>query len=236
MKVLGIIPARYGSTRLPGKPLLDICGKSMIQRVYEQCLKSKILDSVIVATDDNRIFNHVTKFGGNVILTSTKHRTGTDRCGEVIDKYNNSFDLVVNIQGDEPLIDPLQIDQLVNLFNKSEIDIATLAKKSSSKELFLDRSHPKAILDKNSFAINFCREIKQSSTCSCFLHVGIYAFKKNVLEKICQLKETENEKKEKLEQLRWLDNHYKIKVGITNFESYSIDTLEDLKKIQQIIR
>ena len=236
MKVLGIIPARYGSTRLPGKPLLDICGKSMIQRVYEQCLKSKSLDSVIVATDDNRIFNHVTKFGGNVILTSTKHRTGTDRCGEVIDKYDKSFDLVVNIQGDEPLIDPLQIDQLVNLFNYSEIDIATLAKKSSSKELFLDRNHPKAIIDKNSFALNFCREIKQNHTRSCFLHVGIYAFKKNVLEKICQLKETKNEKKEKLEQLRWLDNHYRIKVGITNFESYSIDTLEDLKKIQQIIR
>ena len=195
MKVLGIIPARYGSTRLPGKPLLDICGKSMIQRVYEQCLKSKNLDSVIVATDDNRIFNHVTKFGGNVILTSTKHRTGTDRCGEVIDKYDISFDLVVNIQGDEPLIDPLQIDQLVNLFDNSKIDIATLAKKSSSKELFLDRNHPKAIIDKNSFALNFCREIKQNHTRSCFLHVGIYAFKKNVLEKICQLKETKNEKK-----------------------------------------
>lgn len=236
MKVLGIIPARYGSTRLPGKPLLDICGKSMIQRVYEQCLKSKSLDSVIVATDDNRIFNHVTKFGGNVILTSPKHRTGTERCGEVINKYDKSFDLVVNIQGDEPIIDPLQIDQLVNLFNSSEIDIATLAKKSSSKELFSDRNNPKAIIDKNSFALNFCREIKQHHTRSCFLHVGIYAFKKNILEKICQLKETKNEKKEKLEQLRWLDNHYKIKVGITNFESYSIDTLEDLKKIQQIIR
>lgn len=232
MKTLGVIPSRYGSTRFPGKPLANILGKSMIQRVYEQCIKTTKLNDIIIATDDERIYQHVLKFGGKVMMTSKKHKTGTERCNEIAQNLNAAADLIINIQGDEPFINPLQIDELVSLFENSKVEIGTLAKKIYSERLLKDKNTPKAIFDEKGNALNFCREISNvSNKKTYYKHVGIYAYKKQILEKICSLPQTKNEKREQLEQLRWLDNKYNIKVKITEFETLSVDTPEDIKKI-----
>ena len=236
MKVIGIIPSRYASTRLPGKPLIDILGKSMIQRVYEQCKKSKSLSKLIVATDDKRIYTHVLSFGGEAVMTSKEHETGTKRCNEVVQNLNEHVDIIINIQGDEPFINPLQIEEIITLFNNSEVQIGTLAKKIDDIKILSDRNTPKAIFDKEQNAINFCRKIaKISNEDIYYKHIGIYAYKKNILEEICRLPQSQNEIQEQLEQLRWLDNNYKIKVGITHFDSLSIDTANDIEKIEQEI-
>ena len=236
MKVIGIIPSRYASTRLPGKPLIDILGKSMIQRVYEQCKKSKSLSKLIVATDDQRIYTHVLSFGGEAVMTSKAHETGTKRCNEVVQNLNEHVDIIINIQGDEPFINPLQIEEIITLFNNSEVQIGTLAKKIDDIKILSDRNTPKAIFDKEQNAINFCRKIaKISNEDIYYKHIGIYAYKKNILEEICRLPQSQNEIQEQLEQLRWLDNNYKIKVGITHFDSLSIDTANDIEKIEQEI-
>ncbi len=236
MKVIGIIPSRYASTRLPGKPLIDILGKSMIQRVYEQCKKSKSLSKLIVATDDKRIYTHVLSFGGEAVMTSRAHETGTKRCNEVVQNLNEHVDIIINIQGDEPFINPLQIEEIITLFNNSEVQIGTLAKKIDDIKILSDRNTPKAIFDKEQNAINFCRKIaKISNEDIYYKHIGIYAYKKNILEEICRLPQSQNEIQEQLEQLRWLDNNYKIKVGITHFDSLSIDTANDIEKIEQEI-
>jgi 3-deoxy-manno-octulosonate cytidylyltransferase (CMP-KDO synthetase) len=233
MKAIGIIPARYASSRFPGKPLADILGKSMIQRVYEQCKKANSLSEVIVATDDNRIFNHVISFGGKALMTESTHLSGTDRCNEVIQSLETKYDVAINIQGDEPFINPEQINQIFFLFSSPEITIATLVKKIENPTLLTDVNSPKAIFDKNGIAQNFCRNITQiKPNQTYYKHVGIYGYRTQTLDKICKLPASENEKTERLEQLRWLDNGYKIKVGITTFESLSVDTPEDIGKIK----
>ena len=237
MKVIGIIPARYESTRLPGKPLIDILGKSMIQRVYEQCLKASVINDLIVATDDERIYKHVLDFDGKAMMTSKAHESGTERCNEVVQNLNKTFDIIINIQGDEPLINPLQIDEIISIFNDPKVQIGTLAKKIDDIKILQDENTPKAIFDKERNAINFCRKILQKSSDNIYYkHVGVYAYKNNILEKICRLPKSQNEIQERLEQLRWLDNNYRIKVGITNFDSLSVDTAKDIEKIKQEIR
>jgi 3-deoxy-manno-octulosonate cytidylyltransferase (CMP-KDO synthetase) len=233
MKVIGIIPSRYASSRFPGKPLADILGKSMIQRVYEQCKKCSLLSEVIVATDDKRIYNHVLGFNGKAMMTSKTHDSGTDRCNEVAQKLYANYDLVVNIQGDEPFIHPEQINQIASLFSSSEITIATLAKEIKNPSLLIDINNPKAIFNNHGIALTFCRSIaKINPKQTYYKHIGIYAYRTQILAKICKLPPSKNEKAERLEQLRWIDNGYKIKIGITTFESLSADTPEDIEKIK----
>jgi 3-deoxy-manno-octulosonate cytidylyltransferase (CMP-KDO synthetase) len=237
MKVIGIIPSRYGSRRFPGKPLIDILGKSMIQRVFEQCIKCNKLSDIIVATDDERIYSHVIEFGGKAMMTSGKHATGTERCNEIAQNLKEKFDIIVNIQGDEPFIEPLQIDEIIQLFDDPKTQIGTLGKKIDDMAIVRDENTPKAIFDKEGNALNFCRKISNIPIASTYYkHIGIYAYKKDVLEKICQLPQSKNEIREQLEQLRWLDNNYPIKVGISNFQTLSVDTPEDIKKIKQQMR
>ena len=209
----------------------------MIQRVYDQCKQCALLNDVIVGTDDDRILEHVQNFGGKAMMTSAAHQSGTDRCNEVAQRLYANYDLIVNIQGDEPFINPEQISELVNVFNGTKIEIGTLAKKITNLNLLKDRSCPKAIFDKGGIALNFCREIttfpkKQPY----FKHIGIYAYKTKILNEICKLPQSKNEKKERLEQLRWLDNGCEIKVGITTFESMSVDTPEDIIRIEAKMR
>jgi len=233
MKAIGVIPSRYASSRFPGKALADILGESMIQRVYEQCKKANSLSEVIVATDDKRIFNHVISFGGKALMTATTHLSGTDRCNEVIQSLETKYDIAINIQGDEPFINPEQIDQIASLFSSPEISIATLAKKIEALSLLTNLNSPKAIFDKNGIAQNFCRSINQiNPNQTYYTHIGIYGYRTQTLAEICKLPASENEKTERLEQLGWLDNGYKIKVGITTFESLSVDTPEDIEKIK----
>ncbi len=237
MKILGIIPARYASTRLPGKPLVQIAGKTMIQHVYEQAKKS-LLDTVLVATDDDRIINEVNKFGGLSMLTSEHHKSGTDRCAEVSKAYPD-YDLIINIQGDEPFIDPKQIDLLISVIQKPETQIATLIKKIETEKDLFDVNTPKVITNKNNEAIYFSRQTipflrnfekegwLQNHTF--FKHIGIYAYKKEVLAAISLLQTGFLENAEHLEQLRWLENGYQIQTAITTIETLSVDTEEDLK-------
>ena len=233
MHTLGIIPSRFASTRLPGKPLINIAGKSMIQRVYEQCKKSLLLNQLVVATDDERIYQHVNEFGGNVIMTSTAHESGTDRCNEIILNSNIAYDIIVNIQGDEPFINPKQIDQTITNLINSKADIATLAKKIDDIKLVFDTNTPKVIFNKKTkIAKDFVRKIHRiNKDKKYYKHVGIYAFKATVLNEISKLSQTEREMNEKLEQLRWLEHNYQIIIGITDHESLSIDTQEDLNKL-----
>lgn len=241
MKILGIIPARFGSTRFPGKPLIDIDGKTMIQRVFEQAKSCTSLTDVIVATDDERIFNEVTRFGGKVAMTSTNHQSGTDRCAEVVTNLTENFNVVINIQGDEPFINPEQIKQLCNCFADSKTQIATLVKKISSSEDLFNENKVKAVIDKNNFALYFSRnpipyfrgEPKENwlNKHNYFKHIGIYGYQTAVLKEITQLNPSALELTEGLEQLRWLENGYNIKVAETELEATAIDTPEDLEKI-----
>ncbi len=230
MKVLGVIPARYSSLRFPGKPLVDIAGKSMIQRVYEQAIKCKDLNKVLVATDDDKIFNHVKLFNGNVIITSSNHQSGTDRCAEAVEKIGEDYDIIINIQGDEPTINPFQISSLIELLKNSKEGIGTLYKKIKSQKELDDLNTVKLIFNDDFEAINFFRE-NLFDKILCNKHIGMYGFRKETLMKITMLPLSINEKKHNLEQLRWLDNNYKIKVLETKTENISIDTIDDLKKL-----
>ena len=243
MKVLGVIPARYNSSRFPGKPLAKIDGKSMIERVFLQSKKSNRLTDLIVATDDLRIAKHVREFGGKAMLTSDKHLSGTERCNEVISKLTSHYDIIINIQGDEPLLDPNQISEIIELFKKDEVKIATLARKIYSIKDLLNKNIVKITFDKNMSVKSFKRVVflKEKSPVLnnkklFYKHVGIYAYRYNILGKICKLLPTKNEQINNLEQLRWLDNNYSIYTGITKNNSYSVDAPEDIKKIEQIIR
>lgn len=241
MKIIGIIPARYASTRFPGKPLVDIGGKSMIQRVYEQAKKSRSLHDVVVATDDARIESHVRSFGGNVVMTGESHQSGTDRCFEAITKYAKDADVVINIQGDEPFIHPEQIDLVASCFDSDSVQIATLVKKITTNEELFNVNIPKVILNNQKEAISFSRQTiphirgKEQSAWltghTFYKHIGIYAYRMAVLSEITALKQSSLELAEALEQLRWIENGYKIKVEITDFESVAIDTRDDLKKL-----
>lgn len=240
-KILGVIPSRFGSSRFPGKPLIDLAGKSMIQRVYEQAKKSKLLSDVIVATDDERIFNHVEKFGGKAMMTSTSHQSGTDRCAEVLEKLNSDYHAVINIQGDEPFIHPDQIDLLAKCFDDKNTELATLINRTDDSDLIQNPNRIKVTIDKNNTALYFSRSaipyLKSISPNEWakhhpyFLHIGIYGYRSDILKKITQLHVSSLEKTESLEQLRWLENGYRIKVAETNFESYSIDAPEDVNNV-----
>tara|TARA_B110001452_G_scaffold267496_1_gene277661 strand:+ start:1388 stop:2134 length:747 start_codon:yes stop_codon:yes gene_type:complete len=236
MKVLGIIPSRYESTRFPGKSLIDIMGKTMIQRVYEQAKKSKQLDDLVVATDDQRIFEEVKGFGGSVIITGKHHKNGTERCLEVAESLQAQF--VINIQGDEPFIQPEQIDKLCSIIS-SDTDLATLIKRIKDPS---DLGNPNLVkvvksLDDHALyfsrsPIPFDRSMNKAPTLPSkkiyWKHIGIYAYRTEVLSQIVKLEESALEKMESLEQLRWLENGYKIKTAETHFESIGIDTPEDL--------
>jgi 3-deoxy-manno-octulosonate cytidylyltransferase (CMP-KDO synthetase) len=236
LKIIGIIPARYASTRFPGKPLASIMGKTMIKRVYYQCLKSIYLDNLIVATDDERIYNEVKSFRGNVIMTSTEHLNGTSRCAEAISKLPEKYDFVINIQGDEPLIHPEQIDTLGKIFFKdADIEIATLVKKETDVSLLENRHIVKAIVNKQFYAVDFKRELTTTEN-FLYKHIGIYGFQTNILQELVQLPPSENEIKYQLEQLRWLDNGYRIKAGLTEHESISVDVPEEVEKIEQVLK
>lgn len=242
MKVLGVIPARFESTRFPGKPLVDIQGKSMIARVYERCCQAAKLHRVIVATDDQRIYDHVKSFGGEVMMTSKNHRSGTDRCAEVSAEHPE-VEIVVNIQGDEPFIDPKQIDQLIQLFDESStVDIATLAKKIDSEKALLDPNLVKVVFNAKAQALYFSRStipyVRNLASSQWlrhhdfYKHIGIYAFKNEVLQKCAKLPQGRLEIMESLEQLRWLEAGYNIRVGLTELETLGIDTPEDLEKFE----
>lgn len=244
MKFIGLIPARYASTRFPGKPLALLAGKPVIQHVYEQA--SKVLDAVYVATDDERIYNKVEEFGGKAVMTSTEHHSGTDRIEEALQKVGGDFDVVVNIQGDEPFIQKSQIETLCKCFDDKNTQIATLGKPFESIEAVENPNSPKIVLDNNGYAMYFSRSIipfirgvEKSEWLKkhTFLkHLGVYAYRSNVLKEITKLPQSELELAESLEQLRWLQNGYKIKVGLTNAETVGIDTPDDLRRAEEFIR
>jgi 3-deoxy-manno-octulosonate cytidylyltransferase (CMP-KDO synthetase) len=241
MKILGIIPARYASTRFPGKPLADVNGKHMIQRVYEQAKKCKLLSEVVVATDDKRIENAVKKFGGKSIMTSVKHESGTDRCFEAMTKLGKKFDAVINIQGDEPFIHPEQISLVAKCFKDKNVQLATLVMKLTSIHELTNHNTIKVIVSKKKEAIYFSRTAipyyrgedftEWLKLHTYYKHVGIYGYRSDILAKVTKLERSSLEIAESLEQLRWLENGYKIAVEFTDLESHSIDTPEDLQKL-----
>lgn len=241
MKILGIIPARYASTRFPAKPLIGIYGKPMIQRVYEQALKNSKLTYLVVATDDKRIFDVVKSFGGNVLMTSTKHKNGTERCSEVLEVLDKNYDIVINIQGDEPFFESEEIDLITECFLNKNTDIATLIKKIDNIEDLESTTVIKTVVSALGKALYFSRLaipfFSKNSTKEklskhiYYKHIGIYAYRPKVLKEIVKLPEGKLEKAESLEQLRWLENDYTITTNITKHESNSVDTPEDLKKL-----
>ncbi|MFL5728910.1 MAG: 3-deoxy-manno-octulosonate cytidylyltransferase [Cytophagaceae bacterium] len=245
MKILGIIPARYASTRFPAKALADIHGKSMIRRVYEQACKASSLSRVIVATDHEEILNHVKSFG-EAVMTNPEHQSGTDRCQEVLQQMKEPFDYVINIQGDEPFIMPEQIDLLASCLNSAGVELATLVKKISDQETLFNPNTPKVIFNKDHEAIYFSRQtiphlrgIHQKDWLThhtFYKHIGIYAYRSDILAKITKLPVSSLEKSEALDQLRWIENGYRIKVAITEFETIGIDTPEDLLKAASLYK
>lgn len=239
-KIIGIIPARFSSSRLPGKLLIEIKNKPIIQYVYEKVKQARCLSDCIVATDDKRILKKVKEFKGKVVLTSPKHQSGTDRIAEV--SKNIDADIIVNIQGDLPFISPYIIEELVSGFVSKEIKIATLIKKITNKEDFLNPNVVKVVIDCNNFALYFSRapipffrdnKIKLNYV---FKHIGIYAYRKDFLIKFSQLPVSSLEKIEKLEQIRVLENGYKIKVIKTQYDFLDINTKEDLEKMKKLIK
>jgi 3-deoxy-manno-octulosonate cytidylyltransferase (CMP-KDO synthetase) len=246
MKFLGVIPARYASTRFPGKPLADINGKPMIQKVYEQALQA--LEHVYVATDDKRIEDAVKSFGGKVIMTSTNHQSGTDRIAEaaniITEKLKLNFDVVINIQGDEPFIQPEQINSLKSCFNNPSTEIATLIKKITNTDEIFDPNKVKVVTAKDNRALYFSRspipfvrgenQEEWLNKNSFFKHIGMYAYRFDSLMKVTKLEQSELELSESLEQLRWLENGYWIQTEITEHESIGIDTPEDLMRVKEM--
>ncbi len=243
-KFLGIIPARYASTRFPGKPLKKIGGKMMIERVYEQV--RDCLDDVYVATDDQRIMDAVQAFGGKALITSESHKSGTDRCREAFEKSSGEFDVVINIQGDEPFIQPQQIELLKSCFNEPDTELATLVKPFTPEDGFDALSNvnsPKVVLNKKMEAIYFSRSVipyqrnypnsEWLNHHTYYKHIGLYAYRADILKEITQLEQSPLEISESLEQLRWIENGYKIKVAVTYFETIGIDTPEDLVKAEK---
>ena len=244
MKFIGLIPARYASTRFPGKPLALLAGKPVIQHVYEQA--AKVLDAVYVATDDERICNKVLEFGGKAVMTSTEHHSGTDRIEEALEKIGGNFDVVVNIQGDEPFIAQSQIETLCHCFEDEATQIATLGKPFECIEAVENPNSPKIVVDNRGYAMYFSRSVipfvrgverqEWLKKYPFLKHLGIYAYRTEVLKAITRLPQSSLELAESLEQLRWLENGYRIKVGITNVETVGIDTPEDLQRAEDFIR
>nr|WP_293839835.1 3-deoxy-manno-octulosonate cytidylyltransferase [uncultured Arsenicibacter sp.] len=248
MNYIGIIPARYGSTRFPGKALVDINGKTMVQRVYEQALKTSSLSRVVVATDDDRIFSHVQGFGGEVVMTSTEHQSGTDRCQEAMEILGGEaagVDYVVNIQGDEPFILPQQINLLTSILDGST-ELATLVKRINDEHTLFDPNSPKVVVSQfgnpvTREALYFSRQpipyqrnhepAQWLENHVYYKHIGLYAYRKDVLAGITRLAPSSLERAEALEQLRWIENGYRIRIIETELESHGIDTPGDLKRV-----
>lgn len=247
LSFLAVIPARYASTRFPGKPLAVINGKTMIRRVFERT--SEVFEHCWVATDDSRIESEVRSFGGCVTMTSAEHRSGTDRCAEALEKIQNqsgmSFDVVVNVQGDEPFIAPEQLTLLKSLFDRPDTQLATLVKPFGEDEDIFNPNSPKAILSPDGEALWFSRSAipylrghepsAWSSVHTYYKHIGLYAYRSDVLKEITALPQSPMEKAESLEQLRWIENGYRIRAAVTHAESLGIDTPEDLDKISGLL-
>ena len=245
MRFIGIIPARFSSSRFPGKPLASINGKTMIQRVYEQVIKTEALTDVVIATDDQRIENHIKDFGGKVVLTSTEHKSGTDRCFEAACIIKSTADIkeddvIINIQGDEPYINPIQIAQVINCFKNKEVRIATLIKKINNEDELFNPNVVKCITSNKQKAIYFSRHpipyIRNKPTNewlnvhTFYKHIGIYAYYFSMLETIVKLEQTSLEIAESLEQLRWIENNFSIYTELTEYESFAVDTPKDINK------
>ena len=243
MKFMAIIPARYASTRFPGKPLAVLGGKTVIQRVYEQV--SSVLSEVYVATDDQRIYDCVEGFGGKAVMTREDHKSGTDRIEEAVEKIGTDADVIINVQGDEPFIQPSQVETLMHLFDASETQIGTLGKLFESMEAVENPNSPKIATDNRGFALYFSRSvipyIRGKERNDWFgqypflKHLGIYAYRREVLAEVTRLPQSSLEKAESLEQLRWLQNGYRIRVGLTDVETIGIDTPEDLQRAEQFL-
>lgn len=247
LKFIVIIPARYASTRFPGKPLALLGGKPMIQRVYEQV--AGVVEDVVVATDDERIYNAVEAFGGRVVMTSANHKSGTDRCWEAYQKQGEEFDVVINVQGDEPFIAHSQLKAIMACFEDEATDIATLVKPFTEEDdlaALENPNSPKVVLDKQSRAIYFSRSVipylrgvereQWLNAHTYYKHIGMYAFRADVLREVTSLAQSPLELAESLEQLRWLENGYKIGVGISNVETVGIDTPEDLQRAEAFLK
>lgn len=247
MRVLAIIPARYASTRFPAKPLALLGGKPIVQRVYEQV--AKVVEKVVVATDDERIYDAVISFGGKVVMTSPNHKSGTDRCAEAYEKLGYEADIIINVQGDEPFVAPEQIESLIGCFDSEAVDIATLVKPFSAEcgiEALENPNSPKVVINERGEAIYFSRSVvpylrgvERSEWLkhhTFYKHIGIYAFRAKTLGEVTALAQTPLEKAESLEQLRWLESGYKIRVGVTDIETIGIDTPEDLQRAEQYLR
>uniref|UniRef100_A0AB33J668 3-deoxy-manno-octulosonate cytidylyltransferase n=1 Tax=Prevotella sp. GTC17259 TaxID=3236795 RepID=A0AB33J668_9BACT len=244
MRFIGLIPARYGSSRFPGKPLALLGGKTVIQRVYEQA--SQVLDDVYVATDDQRIYDAVAAFGGKAVMTSTDHKSGTDRIEEAYRKINRPFDVIVNIQGDEPFISQSQLTTICQAFDDADTQIATLGIPFKDMAGVENPNSPKIVVDNQGFALYFSRSVipfvrgiapsDWPEHYPFLKHIGLYAYRSNVLAEITSLPLSSLEKAESLEQLRWLQNGYHIKVGITHTETIGIDTPEDLEKAEEFLQ
>lgn len=239
MKVLGVIPARYGSSRFPGKPLIDLKGKSMIQRVYEGARMSGLITDVIVATDDQRICDEVLRFGGKVVMTDPNHPSGTDRCAEVALQHPE-MDVVINIQGDEPLVDFRQLEQLIHVFKDVHVEIATLGNRSIDLEDLQNPNRIKIVVDKHHNALYFSRSPipnfhhskgEPLSNYPYLRHIGLYAYRTSVLQELTKLEQTALERTESLEQLRWLYHGYKVTVVESEIETPNIDVPEDVEKV-----
>lgn len=244
MSIIGIIPARYASTRFPGKPLAQIKGKSMLQRVYEQTVKSKLLTEVIVATDDERIAAHAKEIGAPVVITRADHPSGTDRCFEAYCLHGKKYDYVVNVQGDEPFLDPEQIDSLAGVCD-GNVEIATQMIKCTDHAVLFDSGEVKIVLNSKREALYFSRNViphiknKDERDWHRFFdyyrHVGMYAYRVDILEEITKLQPSTLEKAESLEQLRWLEHGYKITCAETAFDSHCVDTPEDIEKVLRLM-
>ena len=247
LRFIVIIPARYASTRFPAKPLALLGGKPVIQHVYEQV--SGVVSDVVVATDDERIYEAVEAFGGRVVMTSTNHKSGTDRCWEAYQKQGEEYDVVINVQGDEPFIAHSQLRAIMDCFNDETTDIATLVKPFTEEdgiEALENPNSPKVVLDKQSRAIYFSRSVipylrgvereEWLKKHTYYKHIGMYAFRADVLRQVTSLEQSPLELAESLEQLRWLENGYKIGVGISDVETVGIDTPEDLQKAEEFLK
>ena len=236
MKVLGIIPARYDSSRFPGKPLIDLKGKTMIHRVYEAASRSQLIDKLIVATDDQRIIAEVESFGGNAMLTKNTHQSGTDRCAEVLSQFP-AYELVINIQGDEPLVSAEQLDQLLGAFLDKTVQIATLVHPDVTPSDLLNVNRIKVLADHQQNAIYFSRSAvpnmhyAKAHHFPWLRHIGLYAYRSAVLKRIASLAPCALEQAESLEQLRWLYYGYKIRLVQTHIETPNIDVPEDVEKV-----
>ena len=244
MKFIGIIPARYASTRFPGKPLAVLGGKPVIQRVYEQVVG--VLGEAYVATDDERIFKAVESFGGKAVMTRTDHQSGTDRIEEAVSKLQTDADVIIYVQGDEPFIQKSQLETVKHLFDDPNVQIGTLGKPFESMEAVDNANSPKIVCDVNGYAMYFSRSVipyirnkEHGDWLQHFpflKHIGLYAYRREVLAEITKLPQSSLELAESLEQLRWLQNGYRIKVGVTDIETVGIDTPEDLQRAEEFLK